>query len=311
MDIGAVKNDIKNNTIKQLYIFTGPELAVQDIYIDKIKDVKNAQIKRLDTLADIYTTINKKSFISSKNVLILRDSKDFMNEESVWADLESGKFQDDCVIILQYTNIDKRSKMYKHFKDLIVEFNYMEVNILMKYINKKIDLSNSLVELLIDSCERDYARILLELDKISCYASIKGISADDAAKTLFNEGTIHINPKDAIFDFVDAVCRRQVKRAFNLLQDCYDIGESNIALLSVLYNNIKQMLQVQTYEGDDISKGTGLTAYQIKCARDKCGKYSPGELVKGLKFLRHLETSIKTGAIEQDIVIDYFLINML
>lgn len=69
MDIGAVKNDIKNNTIKQLYIFTGPELAVQDIYIDKIKDVKNAQIKRLDTLADIILLLIRNRLYRQKTCL--------------------------------------------------------------------------------------------------------------------------------------------------------------------------------------------------------------------------------------------------
>jgi hypothetical protein len=201
-----------------------------------------------------------------------------------------------------------------------VEFEQLPEATLKKYIKKKIELSDKNCGKLIEICEHDYSRILLEIDKIKTFREYphhtdlfaeSKMSEDASFTELLKQGVIYQPSKDAIFDFVDAILKRQSKRTFNLLKQCYDVGESTIVLLSVLYTNVKQVLQVQSCESSDISKSTGLTAWQIKCAKEKAGRYEIWELVDALRLIRDVEKGIKTGQIEDNIAIQYVLVNML
>jgi DNA polymerase III delta subunit len=109
---------------------------------------------------------------------------------------------------------------------------------------------------------------------------------------------------------VDAVLKHEVNKAFDLLEQCYAVGESTIVLLSVLYTNIKQVLQVQSCKSNDIAKSTGLTSWQIKCAKEKMGHYSIGDLVYMLKLVRDTEMKIKTGEIEEQMAVPYVMVNI-
>lgn len=131
-----------------------------------------------------------------------------------------------------------------------------------------------------------------------------------AFELLLKEGVIYRPPKDAIFDFVDAVLDR-TEKCWELLNDSYAVGEANMVLISVLYNNIKAVLQVQSCQSKDVSKSTGLTGWQIMNAKKHLNNYSNRELVQGMRLLQEIETGIKTGAIEEPFSVEYFLCNFL
>ena len=318
MTVQEVKNQIKTNKIKNFYIFTGQESRVIDIYIDKIAECKKLEIQHINSISDVYSKFFNKSLVTKNYCYVLRDDKELLLQEKLWQPLSIENVQGNNIVILVLTNVDKRSKFYNRFKNNIVEFEHLPENILMKYIKKELPLNDNSCLKLIDICESDYNRILLELDKINLYANTtytevngNGADYDRAFLDLVEQEVIYQPPKDAIFDFVDAVLKGKVKQSFELLKNCYGVGESNIVLLSVLYNNVKQVLQVQSCESNDIAKTTGLTGWQIRNAKDKCGYYSIGDLVYFLKLIRKVEKGIKTGEIDESISVDYVLVNML
>ena len=313
MKIVDVKNQIKSKSPKSFYIFTGEELEVINIYINKIAECRNLEVSRIDSISNIYSKFLSKSFVTKNYCYVLRDDKELLTQEKVWDALTVKGVQGNNIIILVLTTVDKRSKFYKRFQDSIVEFEHLPDTVLIKYIKKEIPLNDKNCKRLIDICESDYSRILLEVDKIKQYA--KGFSGnygfDNFFQMLVDNGTIYQPPKDAIFDFVDCVLKGKPTKSFELLRNCYGVGESPIVLLSVLYNNVKQVLQVQSCTSKDIAKTTGLSAWQVKCAKEKCGYYSIGDLVYFLKLIRRVEKGIKTGEIEEGIAVDYVLVNMM
>ena len=129
---------------------------------------------------------------------------------------------------------------------------------------------------------------------------------------MVNEKVIYKSPKDVIFNFIDTVCKRQVNDSYSLLNELIAINESPLAIISLLYNNFRAMLLVQSAQGQpEISKVTGLTPWQVKLAKEKGNNYSIAELVNAIKIIRNTEKGIKTGGIEQDMAVDYILINLL
>ena len=128
---------------------------------------------------------------------------------------------------------------------------------------------------------------------------------------MLKDGTIYQPPYDAIFDLVDAILDRKVNRAFDLLQQAYDVGEATMVMLSVLYTNAKAVLQVQTYKGDEITKGTGLSAWQVKNARAHVGKYSDEALIYIVQLCQKVECGIKSGRIEEQFAMQYILTHIM
>lgn len=134
---------------------------------------------------------------------------------------------------------------------------------------------------------------------------------DEAFEILLKDGTIYQPSYDAIFDLVDAILDRKVNRSFKLLQYSYDVGEATMVMLSVLYNNAKAVLQVQTYDGNNLSSATGLTGWQIKNAKCHINKYTDEELTDMLKLIQKIECGIKTGLISDEYAMSYLLVKIL
>ena len=328
MDVATLKAKIKSKQLPKYLIFSGLEWKVQEIYINQIAKVTGKEIKRVEDIASIYSSLKSRSFLGKSYIYIVRDDKDLMQNEKLQQKIESDLA--DNMLILLITSIDKRTKFYKAYKDSIVIFETLTDEILKKYIKKEINLSDRNCQILIDICEGDFGRILLEIDKINRYIEnyynndygadcveyatgmkVLRITEDKAFEKLIKDGTIYEPPYDAIFDLVDAILDRKVNKSFDLLQQSYAVGEATMVMLSVLYNNAKAVLQVQTYDGDNISKGTGLTGWQIKNAKPHVGKYSEDELIYIVRLVQKIESGIKTGRMEDEFAMQYLLTHIL
>ena len=318
MDIVTLKSYIKAKNIPKYLIFAGNEWKVQNIYIEQISKVTRKKCVRIDSVSEIFANLQNKSFLGQSSIYIVRDDKELMQNEKLQQRIE--KVLGDNMLILLLTNVDKRTKFYKSYKASICDFERLSDKMLEKYALKEISLSKANIQRLIEICEHDYGRMLLEIDKIKRYVSTdrplfghgKDSTEEDCCfEMLVKDGTIHVPAKDAIFDFVDEVLNRHCNNSFELLQECYDVGEATMVMLTVLYNNAKALLQVQTCKTNDISKTTGLTGWQIKNAKSHLHKYTDAELVDMLKLIQECESGIKTGRIEEPVVMQYILARVL
>lgn len=308
MDVSAVKAQIKNKDLQKFYIFTGPEIYVSDTYIKKIAEVSGKMLFRTDTVGAIYN-VRGKSILNTSYCYVVRDDKEFMTYEKAWDTIE--QTLGDNMLILLVTQIDKRSKFYKRFKDQIVEFEYLKEDMIVKYIQKKIQLKDESCRKLAEICEYDLNRIFLEIDKIQQYSfTVPVLDYDEILNDLLDEGTIYQPPKDAVFDLVDAILKRDLRKSFKLLADCRGVGEANMVILYNLYNTTRNVLQIQSCKSPDIAKTTGLNGWQIKNAKNLVGHYNISELVNALKIIREVEKGIKTGAIDDDISVEYVMVNI-
>lgn len=314
MEVTELKAKIKSNKLPNFLIFTGDEWAVQNIYIRQIAS-RNMEVRRIDSITDIVSKLKNKSFLSNQKLLyVVRDDKELMSNAKWWGRIE--KLLGNNILILLITKPDKRTKFYNQYKNTFIEFKPLNEANLKKYVLKEIPKASSKnIDTLMTVCEGNYGRILLELDKIKHWRIGYGkdkqqlMSEDGALLRLINDGTIYKPPKDAIFDFVDAVLDRKAQKAFELYENCKGVGEATLTLLTVLFNNAKAVLQVQDCESKDVSKSTGLTGWQIMNAKKHLNNYDTKELEDLLQLITRCEQAIKTGEIEDQFVVEYILVN--
>lgn len=320
MDVSSLKSQIKLKTVPSFLIFAGEEWKVQEIYINQIAKAMKKEVRRIDSIADIYSSLKNKSFVQKSYVYVVRDDKELMANEKLQQQINNGLLADN-ILILILTTIDKRTRFFKAYNAQICVFEKLTNNLLSKYANAEINLSERNIQRLIDICESDYGRILLEIDKIKKYAEheldapftqdVVHWQPNDVFEKLVEDGTIYQPPYDAIFDLVDAILDRKVNKSFDLLQQAYDIGEATLVMLTVLYNNAKAVLQVQTYQGNNLSKATGLTGFQISNAKKHVGKYSDNALIYIVELVQKIEKGIKTGKMEDEFAMQYLLCHIL
>lgn len=320
MDVAELKAEIASRNFRPFYIMTGPEWKVQQIYIEQIARASGKTLRFIESISDIASrqgaALMRKSY-----VYVLRDDRELMTNERAQENLE--RIVGDNIVILEATTLDKRTKFYKTYKNTIVEFEPLGEQILRKYIKKEIPLSDKNCNKLMEVCEYDYGRCLLEIDKIKRFIVVnrrddRDLHAepveqytDYCFRTLLESGAIYQPPKDAIFDFVDAILDHKVNSAFNLYHQCLAVGEATMVMLSVLYMNAKATLQVQSCNSSDIAKSTGLTPFQISNAKKHARIHTNRELINIMRLCQSCQQAIVTGELEEEFAMEKILVNVL
>lgn len=300
-----------------VFVFTGDEIAVMDIYIEQIQKALNCTSSRVDSVQEAHQRMSKKTMTKQSRLFIVRDDKEFLKQDKVWENVEKDFENGTDTLIIIYTALDKRGKFYKKYKDQIVVFDKLNPDILVKYVQKEIPLVDTMAKKLVELCECNYSRILLECDKIKHYYEAKkdelSTGYEGAFIRLWHDGVIYQPIGDITFKFTDAIALRDYAATAKYLQQAKAKQEPEIMVLAILYNTFKQILLVQGLGRDKTNAAarTGLTSWQVNMAMQKLGHYSVSELIRALKTIRMVEKGIKTGQIEAGMSLDYLIVNIM
>ena len=318
MNIIDLQQSIVKKQNKHLYILTGDEIYIRDVYIQHIVDTFSNDLPvRCDTVSQAMKHIQKPRISGSVRVFIVSDDKTYTKEEKAWQTVNNAVINGTDILILTYSSIDKRGKFYKQHKDIVCEFEKLSDDMLYKYISKDIELCEENINKLIKLCNGNYNRIRLEIDKIKQYAeSIRncvGCTYDTAFTRLLVAGAFYEEIGDITFKFTDAILLHNMEDILKYKMQAKQIKEPEILTLSVLFKSLLQIYMVQSLPKGtkDISKKLNMTPWQMKMAREKSGVYTNEDILYMLQQIIKVEQRIKMGKIDSAIAIDYLLINIL
>ena len=128
---------------------------------------------------------------------------------------------------------------------------------------------------------------------------------DDAFEKLLQDGTIYVPPKDTLWDFIKAFLQDKPLVAYRLYEDLKELQTPTLSILSNLYTNAKHVLQVQICKSDNIEKTAGLTAWQIRNAKECVNRYSSRDLAVLMRLIQRTEKQIKQGIMPEEIAVEY------
>lgn len=295
--------EIKSKSLKHLYIFTGQEVGIMDVYMDQMRTI--ADYQRVDDIASIIPNIATKGLLSAKRSnYIVRDDMDFLKNGDVVA-LTQMLETSNCRMIIIYSSIDKRTSLWKKHKDKIVEFEPLDARVLAKYIERDIALPTKQADMLARMCDCNYSRIMLECDKIAQYADANNLDVVESFYKLSEYGMIYTDAKDVVFEFIDAMTTRKPKLAYSKLHEMKIFGSNAIGALTLMYNNFKALSVVQMLGSTkDIEQRTGVPYWHAKNNADKVGNYSVDELLSILASIQFVDKGIKSGLIDVSLALD-------
>lgn len=304
MQLWDLKKAIVENNIPHFMVFTGEERTLLFTYLDEIEARLKITRTAADSLVDAYNKASSKSLLTAaKKLLIVKDEKAGLSDAKL---INSLKHSSNYVILI-LTSLDKRGAFAKENADSIVSFDKLSSDILIGALKQRTVVKDNYLKWLVEVCDRDYGRCLQELDKVTLFEEDK---QNEMFEKFARSGIIYCQIPDCVFDFSNAVMKRDIKRSYSLWEDLKRRGDSPMQVLSILYNNFRNLMVVQIND-NPTKENTGLEEKQINGVKWNKGKYSDKELVDTVLLIGELDSMIKQGTISEAISMEYFLAKVM
>lgn len=317
MELVDLMKCISSKNIPHFLILFGEEQTILNIYLTHILEATNTKRISTDSVAYVMQNINKKSLDKSIKLYVVQDDMAFSKAEDSWQTVRNTSNKD--YIILRYHSLDKRSAFVKKNQQNIVEFSRLSADVLQTYISKDLpDLSEKNASKLVEYCNYDYGRILMEIDKIKQwqehYTNKEGTPKTDSVfKLLDKQGLFHKEIGDITFDLTNAVLGGYSETAIQKLDEAKRKGEPAMMIVSILYNGFRNLL---AYQGLGSNKQgamerTGMTKGELYGCTKNVGGYSITEVKRNMLKCQEVEAGIKMGTIDEDIALEYVVLSCL
>lgn len=293
MDIVKLKSQIKSGKLDNLYVFVGEEIGLMNLYIGKMC----SEAHRVENVAGVWKRLTSRGLGGGKNFYVVRDDKEFLQAEKVWSTAE--KMIRYGTLVLLYTSLDKRSRFYKEFESRIVTFDKMTRPQLIKFVISQFpfEVTEEQADYLCEACNDDYTQIGNEIDKL---CRIRAMVTHQSFQKTVDE--IVRAPKYAdTFSMANNVMQYNGKKAVEQMQFLIDNGESGIGMITVLYNNFRNAVQVlsSTESAKEISEKYGIHIAAVSNILNNFD-YSLEGAIRAMRILQDAESGIKSGKYAED-----------
>lgn len=313
MELVDLMKRISSNDIPHFLILFGEEQTILNIYLTHILEVTNTKRISADSVSYVMQNINKKSLDKSIRLYVVQDDMSFLKAESSWETVRNTPTKD--YIILRYHSLDKRSAFAKKNQQNLVEFSRLTKEVLQTYISKDLpDLSEKNSSKLVEYCNYDYGRILMEIDKIKQYSSIRtDLTIDSCFVQLDKQGLFHKEIGDITFELTNAVLGGYPDTAMQKLDEAKRKGEPVMMIVSILYTGFRNLLAYQGLGNNKqgAMERTGMTKGELYGCTKNVGGYSISEVKRNMLKCQEIEAGIKMGTIDEDIALEYVVLSCL
>ena len=212
-------------------------------YQNKIHRYEEKEI--LDNINDFYNTVLTKSFFDNEKLIIISRVSD-----KVRAIIEEliEKKPDDIKFILNSKNLEKKSNLRKLFEKersiICIPFyedNNQTLNSIVSefFRNKKIPISQQLINILIERCRGDRKNLNNELQKIENFSlNKKSINLQEIIKLTNLADNYNAS------ELVDYSLAKNTRKTITILNENNYSDEDNIVVIRTLLTKIKRLLKI-------------------------------------------------------------------
>lgn len=276
MKLSLLKADIVSNNIPKFLIFNVSEPVLCKQYIDSMSNALGKYFKYYSSADEVFyeTTSNfKEDFI----YIIFEDIAILKNTNYVTELINTNRN-----IILYYNNLDRGSDFYKQFSNYIVDFDTLDKYTTIAYLHKQLEnadnqitLAQDKIEQLVEFCECNFSKSCLEFDKV---ITLGQKNSDLLIDYMLNKGFSDYR-KTNVFSFIQKILNKDQ----SVFDDLQRLDESVVGVLTLLHKQARIRLL-----------NTGNNVY-----------------ANIMQLCSELDSGIKDGSVETDIVLDYLLLKVM
>ncbi len=224
------KSELIEKKFKKLF----PECAYSYDENEILKNQKN-----------FFNEILSKSFFDNKKLIIISRATDKINDliqEIV------GKKVEDIVLVLNSTTLEKKSKLRSFFEKnkstICIPFyqdNHQTLNSIISqfFRDKKISISQQLINILIERCRGDRKNLTNELTKIESFSiNKKSISAQELIQLT------NLADNYSASELIDHSLAKNTKKTITILNENNYSDEDNIIIIRTLLAKLKRLIKI-------------------------------------------------------------------
>lgn len=317
-----IKEHIKLNQFKPVYLLYGPENYLKKLYKDKLKTAiltdsddmnysyfegKGIDVSRVIGIA------NTLPFFSEKRLIIIENSGLFKSQNDL-ADFVK-EIPETTHIIFVENEIDKRNRLFKAVKDkgTVSEMNNMDEANLKLWITSLLNkdrkkITGDSILYLISKTGTDMENIQNEVEKLVCYAYDKEVITKEDIEEVC---TTQITGK--VFLMIDAIGSRNQDRALELYYDLLALREKPMTILFLIARHFNVLVQVKElaelgYNNTVISQKTGQMPFAITKYINQAKNFTDKMLKEALETCTEVDEQVKTGRLIDKIGVEILIV---
>lgn len=297
-----VKIAIENKTLNDdLIIFQCNENNfIANQYINEIVSIKKMKKNYIDCIEDAIHQLNDAFYVLDDNLLNI-----FYCDTFNCIDINNlVKLKNTVVVCKTISN----SNIIEQAEKYIVNINKLELWQIKEYVYSVCEgVDTNKLDWLVSICHNDIFRINQELDKIVLFDKSlqKYIFEEFIENNIFSDLTSFV-----VFDLINGIIKKDISKINNVLKNIKNIDIDIIGLVSLLYNNFKNVINIQL-GNNPTPESTGLKQNQFNAIRYNCNYYTYTQLILIFEFLTSIDLKIKTGVMPIDLLQDYIIIKIL
>ena len=225
---------LKDETIKNLF---------EKNYLDKIQRYEEREI--LDNLNNFFNSVLTKSFFDNKKLIVVNRTTDKI--KPVIEELMEKKLED-IQFILNSKNLEKKSTLRKLFekeKSIVCipfyEDNNQTLNSIISlfFRNKKIPISQQLINVLIERSRGDRKNLNNELEKIENFSlNKKNLKVEEIIKLT------NLADNYSASELVDHSLAKNTRKTVTILSENNYSDEDNIIIIRTLLAKLKRLVKI-------------------------------------------------------------------
>lgn len=321
--MNTIKEHIKTNQYKPVYLLYGKEEYLKKLYEKKLKDGilsgsdemnysyfegKGIDVNAVKEIADTLP------FFNDRRLIIIKESGLFKAQNDLADYIKS--IPDTSIIVFIEKEIDKRNRLYKAVKDMgvISEMNGMDEKNLKLWIaslfqkaHKK--LTENTIVYLLNKTGTDMTTLTNEVEKLICFAMDREVIT---MKDIDEICTTQITGK--IFQMIDMIGCGNQKEALKLYYDLLALREKPMSILYLITRHFNILLQIQElsqngYNQSIISQKVGVPPFAVKKYVIQSKNFSKKRLLNALQTCAEVEEQVKTGRLIDIMGIELFIVN--
>lgn len=319
----SLNEDIKSGQLKQVYLLYGAEDYLKRQFKEKLiraiipgEDTMNLTVYEgkgipVNEAVDLAGTM---PFFAEKRLIVFENSNLLVSGGADLAEFVKTMPDTACFLFVE-REIDKRSKLYKAIcsKGRAVEMKTQNDKTLQYWIKglaqkeKKI-FSDRAIQYFLAKCGSDMGKLQNEFEKLACYCM------DRAEITENDIDAVCVSPlSNKVFDMIEAVSRKEQKKALSLYYDLLALNEKNMRILSLIERHYRILYHVKELqrEGrtrDEISTIAGIQKFTVAGYLSQAAKYSAKELLSVMEEVVQTEEQIKNGLLKDSYGVELFLV---
>lgn len=317
-----IRQDIKNNEYKRVYLLFGEEVFLVNSYKKQLK----AAITGDDTMnytllegkdvtpQDIMLAADTMPFFADRRLVMVEDSGLFKKESNELAEYIP-EIPDTSTVVFVESQVDKRNRLYKKVKETghVAEFARQSENELKKWIirylgNSGKKITGQALQLFMDMTGDDMENIIHELDKLESYIGDKSEIYPEDVDNICTRQTV-----SRIFDMIGAVSAGNQDEALKLYYDLLANREPSMKILRLISNQFNQLLIAQDLRSrgcdrNEIAGKMGKSPYIAGKIAEQAKRFKDGELERCVSLCAASDEDIKRGRITDNMAVELVIV---